>query len=86
MYFEKEGEHNTDKTLELVLDASNKMPEAKILIATTTGQTALKALEATLGQYGYAGQIGQNPVPPSGGMFKVNNIPIITEMITPNRI
>jgi len=33
----------------------------------------LNDLEAALGQYGYAGQIGQNPVPPGGGMFKVDH-------------
>ena len=33
----------------------------------------LKDLEADLGQYGYAGQIGQDPTPPGGGMFKVDN-------------
>jgi predicted phage terminase large subunit-like protein len=31
----------------------------------------LKDLEADLGQYGYAGQIGQDPTPPGGGMFKI---------------
>jgi len=36
--------------------------------------SVLKDLEADLGQYGYAGQIGQNPVPPGGGMFKVDKI------------
>ena len=40
----------------------------------------LKDLEADLGQYGYAGQIGQNPVPPGGGMFKVERFSVITEM------
>jgi predicted phage terminase large subunit-like protein len=34
-------------------------------------------LEADLGQYAYAGQIGQFPVPPTGGMFKVDNFTII---------
>lgn len=29
----------------------------------------LKDLEADLGQYGYAGQMGQDPTPPTGGMF-----------------
>lgn len=29
-----------------------------------------------LGQYGYAGQVGQNPSPPGGGMFKVDHISI----------
>lgn len=32
----------------------------------------LKDLEADLGQYGYAGQIGQNPTPAGGGMFHVD--------------
>lgn len=31
---------------------------------------ALKRLESILGQYGYSGQILQNPIPPGGGMFK----------------
>jgi len=31
-----------------------------------------------LGQYGYAGQIGQNPSPPEGGMFKVDMFGYIT--------
>lgn len=32
----------------------------------------LKKFQATLGAYGYAGQILQKPHPPGGGMFKVN--------------
>lgn len=34
--------------------------------------SALKDLEADLGQYGYAGQIGQSPIPAGGGMFKTD--------------
>ena len=45
---------------------------------------ALKDLEADLGQYGYAGQIGQNPVPPGGGMFKVDYFTKLASM--PNSI
>lgn len=30
-----------------------------------------------LGQYGYAGQVGQNPTPPEGGMFKPENIKVV---------
>jgi len=41
---------------------------------------ALKELEADLGQYGYAGQVGQSPTPPKGGMFKVENAPIIDQL------
>jgi len=37
----------------------------------------LKDLEADLGQYGYAGQIGQDPTPPGGGMFKVDHFQIV---------
>jgi len=39
----------------------------------------LADLEADLGQYGYAGQIGQNPTPPGGGMFKVDHFVIINQ-------
>ena len=37
----------------------------------------LKDMEADLGQYGYSGQVGQNPVPPGGGMFKVDHFQIV---------
>lgn len=37
----------------------------------------LRELEADLGQYGYAGQIGQKPTPPGGGMFKVEHFQIV---------
>ena len=39
----------------------------------------LKDLESDLGQYGYAGQIGQDPSPPGGGMFKVDKFLIINQ-------
>jgi predicted phage terminase large subunit-like protein len=42
--------------------------------------SVLKDLEADLGQYGYAGQIGQDPTPPGGGMFKVDNFEIVEEI------
>jgi predicted phage terminase large subunit-like protein len=47
--------------------------------------TVLKDLEADLGQYGYAGQIGQNPTPPGGGMFKVDNLALIEKMPEKNK-
>jgi len=47
---------------------------------------ALDELKADLGQFGYAGQIGQNPVPPGGGMFKVDNFQIIQQMPGNNHI
>ncbi len=40
----------------------------------------LKDMESDLGQYGYAGQVGQNPVPPGGGMFKVDKLQIVDEL------
>jgi predicted phage terminase large subunit-like protein len=39
--------------------------------------SALKELEEDLGQYGFAGQVGQNPAPPGGGMFKIERMAII---------
>jgi predicted phage terminase large subunit-like protein len=47
---------------------------------------SLKEMESDLGPYGYAGQIGQNPVPPGGGMFKVANFQYIQEMPTATHI
>lgn len=40
----------------------------------------LKDMEADLGQYGYAGQIGQDPTPPGGGMFKVDRFVIVNSL------
>lgn len=40
------------------------------------GWAVLEDLEADLGQYGYAGQIGQSPTPPAGGMFNPDLMPI----------
>jgi predicted phage terminase large subunit-like protein len=45
--------------------------------------SVLKDLEAELGQYGYAGQIGQDPSPPKGGMFKVDHFTTIPSMPPP---
>lgn len=44
------------------------------------GKEVLKELEQDLGQYGYAGQIGQKPTPPGGGMFKVDHFSIINQL------
>jgi predicted phage terminase large subunit-like protein len=46
----------------------------------------LKDMESKLGQYGYAGQIGQHPTPPGGGMFKVDEIAQTSEYPLPNQI
>jgi predicted phage terminase large subunit-like protein len=46
----------------------------------------LKDMESKLGQYGYAGQIGQHPTPPGGGMFKVDQIKIETHLPDPREI
>jgi predicted phage terminase large subunit-like protein len=48
--------------------------------------SVLADLEADLGQYGYAGQIGQHPTPPAGGMFKVDNFGMIQAMPEPDTI
>lgn len=37
-------------------------------------KNTLKEIHSELGDYGYAGQMGQDPVPPGGGMFKVDQI------------
>ncbi|HUW67303.1 MAG TPA: phage terminase large subunit [Candidatus Nanoarchaeia archaeon] len=46
----------------------------------------LSDLEADLGQYGYAGQIGQNPTPPGGSMFKVDHLSTLSTLPSPVHI
>lgn len=48
--------------------------------------SVLKDMEADLGQYGYAGQVGQHPTPPGGGMFKVDHFQMETVMPPSNHI
>lgn len=43
-------------------------------------RSALQKSMEKLGQYGYAGQIGQNPVPPGAGMFQVDKLRIIDSL------
>lgn len=45
---------------------------------------ALKELKGVLGEYGYAGQIGQRPVPLGGGMFKINRL--LSEPVLPVKL
>lgn len=40
----------------------------------------MKDMMADLGQYGYAGQIGQKPTPPGGGMFHTDGFQIVQQM------
>lgn len=51
--------------------------EGGLLDPVRMGQDVLDDLLAELGQYGYAGQIGQKPTPPAGGMFKVDRFAVI---------
>lgn len=51
-----------------------------LLDPTRLGEDVLADLEERLGQYGYASQIGQNPTPPQGGMFKVDNFLTVESM------
>lgn len=44
----------------------------------------LNELESDLGQYGFAGQIGQSPTPAGGGMFKVDHLQITNELFKKN--
>jgi predicted phage terminase large subunit-like protein len=50
------------------------------------GKEVLEELESDLGQYGYAGQIGQNPAPPGGGMFKVANFTMTAQLLDVRQI
>lgn len=52
-----------------------------LLDPTRMSWTVLKDMEIDMGQYGFAGQVGQNPTPPGGGMFKVDHFQMIQTMI-----
>lgn len=60
-----------------------KPPEAEkyykdgLLDPSRLSTNALQKLLEDLGQYGFAGQVGQNPAPPGGGMFRVERMPIV---------
>ncbi len=45
-----------------------------LLDPTRLNRKVLEATKVTLGQFGYAGQMLQNPVPLGGGMFKVDRL------------
>lgn len=49
--------------------------------ANRLGWKELNELEVDLGQYGFAGQIGQNPAPAGGGMFKTDHFQYTGETI-----
>jgi predicted phage terminase large subunit-like protein len=61
-----------------------KFYKDELLDPTRLSWKSLKEMEADLGVYGYAGQVGQHPTPPGGGMFKVANFQIIDSL--PNAI
>jgi len=47
------------------------------------GRVTLDDMLTQLGQFGYAGQVDQHPIPPGGGMFKTQQLRILSE--TPER-
>lgn len=51
-----------------------------LLDPTRMSWKVLHDMETDLGQYGYAGQVGQRPTPPGGGMFKVDHFSIIDKL------
>jgi predicted phage terminase large subunit-like protein len=57
-----------------------------LLDANRLGWEELEDLEAELGQYGYSGQVGQNPTPPEGGMFKPERMPIVERLSSETNI
>jgi predicted phage terminase large subunit-like protein len=60
------------KPKELIKRYKNKLLDPKRM-----DWDIIQDLKIDLGTYGYAGQIGQNPVPPGGGMFKVDHFQVI---------
>ena len=49
MYFDKPGKDNTDQTLKLAAERASELGLDEVVVATTTGRTAYKAMEAFKG-------------------------------------
>lgn len=72
------GEIWNQKSKDLVSPPCLKLYYTDELLDTRRmNKPVLKEMNADLGQYGYAGQVGQAPSPPEGGMFKVDMIKIV---------
>ena len=50
MYFDKPGKDNTDLTLKLAAERANELGIDEVVVATTTGKTAYKAMEVFKGK------------------------------------
>lgn len=57
-----------------------------LLDVNRLGWDELEELEEDLGQYGFAGQVGQSPTPPGGGMFKVDRMAILDHLTSRTNI
>lgn len=60
-------------------ELAEKYTEDGLLDPVRLNWAALNDFQS-LGQYTYGGQIGQNPVPLGGGMFKIDNISIVDSL------
>ena len=50
MYFEKPGKDNTDQTLKLTAERRQELGIDKVVVASSTGRTAYKAMELFVNQ------------------------------------
>lgn len=66
--------------------AWKKYYKKQLLDPVRLGWKELKELESILGQYGYAGQVGQRPTPPGGGMFKPDRMAIVDHLTSRTNI
>jgi len=72
------GEIRTEQYREQLRPKSwDKFYENGLLDPNRMPMEVLEDMLIDLGQYGFAGQVGQTPIPPGGGMFKVDNFSII---------
>ena len=76
-----DGYEDKVKPLELKVNYVDGMLDARRL-----NREALMELEQDLGQYGYAGQVGQSPTPPKGGMFKVDQFQVVDHPPLPHEV
>lgn len=63
-----------------------KMYQNDLLDVNRLSWESLEELKADLGQYGYAGQVGQSPTVPGGGMFKPERMAILDHLSSDTNI
>jgi len=76
-YFEKPGKENTDTVMALVRDRASQLGTKSVLVASTTGYTAVKAIEVLIGLRIIIVTLATGAHRPDDQPFKIENRKIV---------